>query len=174
MQTVRLPRSLCDEKDRMSRQFLWGGTTQTRCVHNVSWGQLTKPKQAEGLGFKTMRETNAAFLIKLDWKLMVEKHKLWSQVLRAKHCNSRCDIDMFQPKADASNTWRGILKNVDFLIQGLRTDIGNGKRTLLWPHIWADSKPLCQHTLNDIPPHIQDNYLRNYGMPKLFGNGVCS
>ncbi|KAJ8432647.1 hypothetical protein Cgig2_011813 [Carnegiea gigantea] len=61
-------------------------------------GQITKSKQVGGLGFRTMRENNAAFLSKLGWHLMVEKEKLWSQVLRAKYCNSRCDVDMFQPK----------------------------------------------------------------------------
>jgi len=105
MQTLRLPRSLCDEIDRKSKQFLWGGTFQTRSIHNVSWGQITKSKQAGGLSFRTMRENNATFLTKLGWWLLVEKDKLWSQVLRAKYCHSRCDISKFQPKAEASNTW---------------------------------------------------------------------
>jgi len=83
-----------------------------------------------GLGFRTMRETNAAFLAKLGLHLMMEKDKLWSQVLRAKYCNGRGDVDMFQPKKDASNAWRGILKNAKFLKKGMRTKIGNGCKTL--------------------------------------------
>lgn len=99
-----------------------------------------------------MRQTNAAFLTKLGWRLMVEKDKLWSQVLIAKYCNGRCDVDMFQPKMDASNAYRGILENAKFLKKGMRTEIGNG----FWDHNWVDSKPLCQDALKDIPIHIQD------------------
>ena len=103
MQTAKLPWSLCDEIDMKSRRFLWGGSEQTRCIHNISWGQIIKSKREGGLGFRTMRETNATFLTKLGWRLVVEKDKLWSQVLRARYCNGRCDVDMFQPKKDVSN-----------------------------------------------------------------------
>ncbi|KAJ8422385.1 hypothetical protein Cgig2_012101 [Carnegiea gigantea] len=82
-----------------------------------------------------MRETNTAFLTKLGWRLIVEKDKLWSQVLRAKYCNNRAK----------------------FLKQGLRAEVGNGRRTLFWYHNWVDTTPLCQHTLQEIPPHLQDN-----------------
>ncbi|KAJ8430823.1 hypothetical protein Cgig2_034150 [Carnegiea gigantea] len=106
--------------------FFGGVSEQTRRIHNIPWGQITKSKQEGGLGFHTMRETNAAFLTKLGLRLMVEKDKLWSQVLRAKYCNGRCDVDMFQSKTDASNAWRGILENMQFLKKGMRTKIGNG------------------------------------------------
>jgi len=46
---------------------------------------------------------------------MVEKGKLWSQVLRAKYCQGRCDVNMSTSTADASNAWQGILENVKFL-----------------------------------------------------------
>ena len=57
---------------------------RTRKIHNVSWGQLTKTKEVRGFGFRTMRETNAAFPTKLGWRLLTEKDKLWSLVLQAK------------------------------------------------------------------------------------------
>ena len=84
MQTTRFPRSLCDDIDKRSKRFLWGGTEQTRKIHNLSLGQLIKTKEVGGLGFRTMRETNAAFLTKLGWRLLMEKDKLWSLVLQAK------------------------------------------------------------------------------------------
>lgn len=90
MQTVKLPRTLCDEIHRKSRRFSWGGSEQTKRFHNVSWGQIIQAKQAGGLGFRSARETNAAFLTKLGWRLLVEKDKLWSEVLQAKYCQNRC------------------------------------------------------------------------------------
>ena len=58
-----------------------------------------------GLGIRTMREANTAFLTKLGRRLLTEKDKLWSQVPRANYYKNRYDVDMFEPKADASNTW---------------------------------------------------------------------
>ena len=75
---VRLPRSHCEEVDRKVRRFLWGGTEQARKIHNISWRQITKPKQAGGLEFRNMRENHVAFLTKLGWCLLVEKDKLCS------------------------------------------------------------------------------------------------
>ena len=139
MQTARVPRSLCDEIDKKSRCFLWGGNEQTRKIHNISWGQILKAKKEGGLGFRTIRETNDALLTKLGWRLLVEKDMLWSQVLRAKYCNNHCDIDMFEPKAEASNTWRGILENTKHLKHGIKTEVGNGNKTLFWYHNWIDT-----------------------------------
>jgi len=114
-------------------------------------GPNPKAKQEGGLGFRTMRETNAALFTKLGWRLLIEKDMLWSKVLRAKYCNNRCDIGMFESQADASNTWRGILEKAKRLKHGIRTEVGNGNKTLFWYHNWIDSTPLCQHTTQQIP-----------------------
>ena len=64
---------------------------------------------------------------------------------------------MFEPKADASNTWRGILENTKHLKHGIRTEVGNGNKTLFWYHNWIDTNPLCQHTTQQIPTQLQDH-----------------
>ena len=88
MQTARLPQSLCDDIDRKSQRFLWGGNAKNRTIHNVAWEQLMKPKEAGGLGFQSMRQVNSAFLAKLGFRLVTKKEKLWSRILRAKYCQS--------------------------------------------------------------------------------------
>ena len=103
MQTAKLPRTLCDEVDRKVRRFLWGGDDTHRKTHHVSWTQLIRPKAMGGLGLQAMRQANSAFLVKLGWRVLSEKDKLWSQVVRAKYCDGRCDIDMFVAKPKASN-----------------------------------------------------------------------
>ena len=99
-------------------------------MHLVSWEHITKTKDEGGLGFRSMGHSNSAFLTKLRWRLLTEKEKLWSKVLRAKYCNSKCDVDMFKQKQDVSNSWKGILDNVNFLQQGLNAEAGNEERTL--------------------------------------------
>ena len=86
----------------------------------------------------------------------MEKDKLWSQVLCAKYCKNRCDIDMFEKRADTSNKWCGILETVKHLKEGVRAEVGNGKKTVFWYHNWLDTTPLCKHTIQDIPSHIED------------------
>jgi len=50
MQTATLPRSTCDELDRKTRCFLWGGTAMERKPHLVSWDIVKLPKEKGGLG----------------------------------------------------------------------------------------------------------------------------
>lgn len=57
--------------------------------------------------------------------------------MRAKHCDGRCDVDMFIQKTDASNAWGGITDNGKFLGTGVKSEVGNGKWTLFWYHNWA-------------------------------------
>lgn len=92
MQTTKLPRTTCDEIDRISRRFLWGGTEEQRRVHLVSWDTVTKYKASEGLGIRSMRQGNAVFLSKLGWRILAEPEALWARVLRSKYSENRCNI----------------------------------------------------------------------------------
>ncbi|KAJ8420683.1 hypothetical protein Cgig2_017151 [Carnegiea gigantea] len=79
---------------------------------------------------RTELKNNVAFPPKLGWRLMVEKDKLCSQVLRANNCSNGCDIDIFQPKADALDSWWVIPAKVKFLKQGVRTKIDSAVEEL--------------------------------------------
>lgn len=77
MQTVCLPRSLCDEVDKVSRNFVWGSDGNRRKHHLVGWENVSTPKNCDGLGLKKMRLTNDAYMSKLGWNLMAKKDDLW-------------------------------------------------------------------------------------------------
>jgi len=76
--------------------------------------------------------------------------------MQAKYCNGRCDIDMFTSKKEASNAWQGISENANWIRQGVRAEVGNGKKTLFWFNSWACDKPLSSLVTNSIPPNIED------------------
>ena len=162
MQTANLPKSLCDDLDRKVRRFLWGGNSEQKKVHKVCWEVVTKNKECGGLGIRSMRHVNSAFMMKLGWRLLTEKESLWSRVLRSKYCNGRCDLDMFQEKANSSNAWRGILNGVPLLRHGIRKEIGNGKHTSFWHHNWAFNKPLSLLATSPIPPSSIDLSVSDY------------
>jgi len=133
-----------------------GGNSKQKKTHKISWENATKPKEAGGLGLRSMRQANAAFQTKLDWRLMKEKESLWSRVVRAKYCDRRCDINLFSSKHKASNIWQGISENAKLIRQRARAEVGNGKKTFFWFHSWACDKPLSILVTNPIPSNIKD------------------
>lgn len=156
MHTTRLPRAICDEVDKKVRGFLWGDTEEKKRMHLVAWEKVTKPKVEGGLGIRPMRKTNAAFLAKLGWRVLAEKDTLWSRVMRAKYCDNRCDVDMFQARADASNAWKGIVENINVVQKGVNMAVGNGRRTFFWHHRWATDEPLLSMACPEPPVAVQD------------------
>lgn len=100
----------------------------------LSWETLQKPREQGGVGLRSARQANAAFMTKLGWRMLVEPNALWSRVLRHKYCKGRCDIDMFVPKPGMSNIWSGITENARVLCEGMRMAVGHGLNTLFWDH----------------------------------------
>lgn len=154
MQSAKIPRNVCEEIDRKTRKFIWGGDEDRRKTHLLSWETLQKPRQHGGIGIRSAQQANDAFLTKLGWRVLSEPNALWSRVIRAKYCKGRCDIDMFTSKSGASNVWRGITENSRLLCEGLKMAVGNGRSTLFWNHAWATDKPLSNHVLQPIPPEL--------------------
>ena len=154
MQTARLPRSTCEDLDKKVRKFIWGGNEDKRGTHLLAWETLQKPLQQGGLGIRSAKQANAAFLTKLGWRMLTEPNSLWSRVLRSKYCKGRCDIDMFVQKANSSNVWRGITDNARILCEGLKMAVGNGARTLFWDHCWVLDKPLSEMIIAPVPQDL--------------------
>ncbi|KAF3452162.1 hypothetical protein FNV43_RR08260 [Rhamnella rubrinervis] len=69
MQTALLPQKVCDELDRMNRNFLWGSTDEKGKVHLVGWHHITKSGLRGGWGIRSARRCKIAMLGKLDWAL---------------------------------------------------------------------------------------------------------
>ncbi|CAN1819380.1 Putative ribonuclease H protein At1g65750 [Linum perenne] len=67
MQTSYLPVSLCDQIDKKIKNFIWGSTEGSRKIHNVNWQTVYKAKCLGGLGLRSARELNKAFLMKIAW-----------------------------------------------------------------------------------------------------------
>ncbi|KAL2902408.1 hypothetical protein RDABS01_027490 [Bienertia sinuspersici] len=154
MQTAKVPKSICDEIDKKTRRFIWGGDEDHRKIHLISWETMQKPKDQGGLGMKSMRQANAAFLTKLGWRILSEPTTLWSRVVRNKYCNGRCDVDMFKTTSNCSNLWRGVVENAKYIQKGTQTAIGNGTTTLFWDHKWATDQTLSELAIKDVPLNL--------------------
>ncbi|KAL2898047.1 hypothetical protein RDABS01_039829, partial [Bienertia sinuspersici] len=155
MQSSKIPKTVCDDIDRRTRRFIWGGDEEKRKVHLLSWDTVQKPRALGGIGIKSARQVNAAFLTKLGWRVLTEPNALWSRVLRQKYCRGRCDIDMFKATTNMSNVWSGIIENAGTIRKGSSIAVGNGQRTLFWDHSWATDLPLSSEAIQTIPESIE-------------------
>lgn len=76
MQGAALLVHLCDKLDKISRDFLWGSTSEKKKLHLVGWNKIIKPKEEGGLGIQAARAKNIAILAKLNWRMNQEKEAL--------------------------------------------------------------------------------------------------
>lgn len=54
MQASVIPLSVCDEAEKLCRNFIWGSTADKRRCHLVAWEKVCQPKEDGGLGFRNM------------------------------------------------------------------------------------------------------------------------
>lgn len=108
MQSTILPRSICDEIDKLCRGFIWGDDDQQRKVHLLSWGKICKPKENGGLGFRSTRIANSALIMKAIWNLCTKPEDLWCTIIRKKYKCGWSDFPSVDKKRKGSNFWNGI------------------------------------------------------------------
>ncbi|KAF7801766.1 ribonuclease H [Senna tora] len=65
MQHSTIPKGIIDEIEKLERAFLWGSTPDKRKLHQISWSKISTPKNAGGLGIRSLKNMNTAFLYKL-------------------------------------------------------------------------------------------------------------
>ncbi|KAL5835383.1 hypothetical protein ACOSQ4_014880 [Xanthoceras sorbifolium] len=99
MQSIKLPLETCDKLDGLNKNFLWGHSQDMMTVHLVKWKIVYCPKEAGGLGVKSMRLWNQALLTKAGWRLILKDGSLWSNMLHAKYVGSKNLVDVCRSKA---------------------------------------------------------------------------
>ncbi|XP_074304974.1 uncharacterized protein LOC141639890 [Silene latifolia] len=124
--------------DDLGMRFLWGGDQDNQALSLVSWDMVTKEKDNGGLGLRSMRQVNTAFMAKLGWRLLSEPNALWARVLHHKYCKGRCDVDTLKPKPLSSNVWNEIVESFIALKSGLSAsiDIASNPSSFLMERIW--------------------------------------
>ncbi|CAN1123634.1 Putative ribonuclease H protein At1g65750 [Linum perenne] len=139
MQTAFLPVSLCDQIDRKIRNFIWGSTEGARRIHNVNWQTVCMPKSLGGLGLRSARELNKAFLMKVAWGVFSRPDELWVKVLLTKYMKQSINGWCLKRRSGHSATWRGVLSVWEATLRGLQWSIRDGRRTKFWTDTWLDS-----------------------------------
>ncbi|XP_031124258.1 uncharacterized protein LOC116026974 [Ipomoea triloba] len=146
MQTTVLPKGVCMEIEKKTRQFIWGnqGQDTTRKINLVSWDTVTKEKVAGGLGIRRLQDMNRACMAKLGWHLIHEKESLWAQTLLTKYKTGSDRLAECHITGNTSHAWKGILEAFPIIDDGMVRLVRNGRSTRFWLDKWISRKPLSQ------------------------------
>ncbi|GLU11861.1 hypothetical protein SLE2022_285810 [Rubroshorea leprosula] len=139
MQTMLLPASVHTELDQISRNFIWGSEDNQKKIHLVGWQTVTQPKDLGGLGLKSSKEANVAAMSKLNWRLYMEKDKLWCNIFRSKYNLSDCHSPLL---ASGSPIWKAIIKGYDIFKAGIKWIPRSGGNVRFWTDCWCCDIPL--------------------------------
>jgi hypothetical protein len=108
MQYAKIPKTLCDEMEKIQRGFLWGDTDQKRKPHLISWDVCCLPKKDGGLGIKSPLRMNDAFLMKILWNMINKPEDLWCKVLYNKYGWKKDLWDAISSQPYDSPLWKSI------------------------------------------------------------------
>lgn len=131
MQTSKLSISICNDIDRLNRNFLWGETDNKRKVHLVNWDTVCKPKNNGGLGLRKSVDNNTAINSKLGWQIMNGGNTPWIKMMRDKYGCSY-DPKCSAKEAKSSHIWKCISSSKDVITSATKWNIGNGTKISIW------------------------------------------
>ncbi|XP_019189019.1 PREDICTED: uncharacterized protein LOC109183394 [Ipomoea nil] len=121
MQTMLLPKGVCDAIDKTTRNFLWGGDGTKRKTSLVKWDTVTLPKEEEKSIAKMTRKRNES--------------NSWKGICAAAHILEKGAVKVV---ANGRNTsfwedhWIGEKPLKNFLIGPLNRNAGNTKIVDVW------------------------------------------
>lgn len=151
MQCTKLPVGVCETIDKANRNFLWGGSQDTRKIPLVKWETVCLPKDYGGLGIRCTADANKALLSKLGWRLMTKEKTLWTEIMEAKYMKNDTFLTSTS-KHSNSPTWKAILSSREIIEEGMGKIVQNGQSTMFWLDNWVNGEPLALVATADIPP----------------------
>lgn len=137
------------ESKKIMRTFLWGGTEGANKIAWVKWDTVCKPKELGGLGLMDWDVFNKALLGKWRWRLLVDHQSVWGRVVRAKY-KIPTQFDQVIEAGNCSSWWKDIIRTCFqgegdcWFNNGLRKELGDGRKTLFWQDIWVGHQRLCE------------------------------
>ncbi|KAL4562942.1 hypothetical protein LXL04_026973 [Taraxacum kok-saghyz] len=138
----RAPVAIAEELEKMRRRFLWGGNSDKRKIHWVSWEKVTARKSDGGLGVGSIRDLNTCLLVKWWWRLKQEKNALWAKAIRGIHNLHDKPHDHLVNK-NITGVWKSIIaarRNLNaqgFELEDIfKLKVKSGENTQFWADKW--------------------------------------
>ncbi|XP_050104776.1 uncharacterized protein LOC126584437 [Malus sylvestris] len=155
MQTFLLPKTLCDELNKMVAQFWWGKEVGKRRIHWVSWKKMCKPKSEGGLGFKDLYAFNLALLAKQGWRIIQQLNSLVAHLFKARYFPDM-EFLIAPVKSNSSFCWRSITTARVLIQRGARWRVGDGLQIEIWGDSWLPRDNYAK-VLSPVPVGVHHN-----------------
>jgi hypothetical protein len=175
MSTFLLPRGICNNLDKMFKNFWWGfPLAKARNLSLKSWDSLCLPRALGGMGFRRMKDVNQALIAKLGWKVLTNFNSPWVSQLQGKYLYSFPFLSS-SPSSASTWLWKGILKSRHLLSQGACYKIHRLSSLPVWDSPWIPTfpsfKPISINNSSNVFPHL---WLKIFSLsPQIPGIFLC-
>lgn len=173
MSCFLLPRSFCDELNKLMAGFWWNNSNEDRKIHWISWEKLCKPKDEGGMGFRHLYAFNLAMLAQQGWRILTEPTSLVSKLLQAKYFSTSSFLHASVSPHD-SIAWKSLCAAKEVIEGGTQWQVGDGTNIDIWHDRWipqprnfkiySPTPPAC--TLKKVADLIQSD-LHYWNTPLL-------
>ncbi|XP_050222570.1 uncharacterized protein LOC126672659 [Mercurialis annua] len=162
-----LPLTVIREVERICRNFLWKGKTESSKGNMVAWDEVCKKKCEGGLGVKNMILWNRTAIMKHVWELVAVKKSLWANWVIKNKLRLMSYWGITKPLI-ASWSWRNMVKIRDEMKQCFEYTLGKGDLSF-WFDPWVNGK-----SISDLYPSISiedSDIARNAKVKDLWKRG---
>ncbi|KAK4275138.1 hypothetical protein QN277_018272 [Acacia crassicarpa] len=121
----KILKGVCQEIERIQRDFIWGHDRSSNCYHPVGWDRLTRPKEYGGLGFRRLSSFNQVCRAKLAWNLVIGSNSLWADVLLNRYM-MREGYSLLNYCLGNSKLWHFISSQKIIIDRGSKWHVRNG------------------------------------------------
>lgn len=140
MNCFKLPKSICEEIERIMANYWWNTQDQGNKTHWVAWNQMKHMKKEGGLGFRDIEKFTDALLSKQAWRILQNPNSLVARIVRGRYF-SLSYILRASRGTQPSFGWQSILHGKDLLKTGLRFTVGSGDLIQTWIDPWLSTHP---------------------------------
>ena len=85
MRCFLLRKGLCEDLERMERNFWWGQKDQETKMAWIGWKKMCTSKAQGGVGFRNLHAFNLAMLSKQAWRILNNPNSLVSRMYKARY-----------------------------------------------------------------------------------------
>lgn len=152
MQTAAIPSSICEDAERVCRNFIWGSSNEHRKCYLVAWEKICQPKEAGGLGFRSLKVLNQAYMLKLAWQITTETDKLWVRIVKSKYNCGNLLLPNISQRSSSTNVWKAISRVWNTVKSNLDWVIKDDQQNRFWRDSWVPGcNSIESYILDEIP-----------------------
>ena len=147
-----IPKAILNLIEKTRRDFLWGSESGgKRKMHLIAWEKICHPRNAGGLGVRSIKAKNHALLAKWWWRCYSERNRSWNKFLTSVYgLTFHYDLKNLLPSKLCSpivKSFLNIHKNLDseLLInwRAFKWLVNKGDSVYFWEDNWHSIGRLC-------------------------------